>query len=158
MTASDIAGSIGEELNGGGVDYIFLTEAVGALQTSLNFIMGFIVYLLVIGVPLIVSIELLYINTPPLRELLDNILDKYKGNGARGKAIELILRDAVTAVYQAETIETGKSANAIYLGIKCKSLFLAALIVGITLRGGPYVIAIIINIATNIIQGISGAI
>lgn len=156
MSVDEIVGGITGEVSGGGVDYLVLTEWVDTIRNIANFISGFIVYLIVIGVPLIVSIELLYINVPPLKSTIDNWLDKLEEKGIKYRASELILRDAILAVKRAATIDTGRSATAIYMQIKAKSIFLSAFIVALILGGGPYVIEIIIKIATGIISGFQG--
>ena len=152
MSVDEIVGGITGEISGGGVNYIALTEWIETIRNVCNFLSGFIVYTLVICVPLIIAIELLYINIPPLKSSIDDLLERLDEKGIKSKGTQLILRDAILA----STVDTGVSANIIYMQIKVKSIFLAAFIIALTLGGGPYIIEIIVSIATGILGGLSG--
>lgn len=156
MSVDEIVGGITGEISGGGVNYIALTEWIETIRNVCNFLSGVIVYTLVICVPLIIAIELLYINIPPLKSSIDNLLERLDEKGIKSKGTQLILRDAILAVKRASTVDTGVSANMIYMQIKAKSIFLAAFIIALTLGGGPYIIEIIVSIATGILGGLSG--
>lgn len=157
MSVDDIVKDITSNMaNDGSADYIQLIEKLGMVGTITNVVLGLLVTIIVIGVPLVVAIELCYINFPVLQTTFEKAVIKTTGN--LNKALGLVIHDARIAVQAANTVETGRDANWIYLKIKCKAIFLAVICAGLVLGAGPSVINIIVTIAKSLIDGFNRAI
>ncbi|MBR1455098.1 MAG: hypothetical protein IJ593_10730 [Lachnospiraceae bacterium] len=138
------------EEDSGHADYIFANTAIGTIGRLVSFILGIIIVILAIGIPVIIIFEICYINLPFIREPIDYMSDRYE---RAKKAAGLLLRDARKAVTEANTKETGQSANAIYFRIKIKTVFIAFLIIGVAINYNT-VITIFTNIINSLIETI----
>lgn len=152
MSVDDIVRDItGSMINDGSVDYIQMYEKLDLINTIGSLILGLMVYIIIIGVPLIVSLELLYINFPIMQTSYEKVLVRTTGH--LNNVLGFVMHDAKIAVREANTINTGRDANWIYLRIKCKAIFLAVLCVTLVLGAGPLVVDIIVKIANAFIKG-----
>lgn len=140
----------------GGADYIQLIEQVGMIRTIAELILGLFVTIIIIGLPVIIALEICYINFPVMQSSFNNILNKTSGNINR--ALGLVLRDAKIALTRANTVETGRDVNYIYLLIKLKAILIAIFSVGLVIGVGPIIVQLIIKIASSIIEGFRGVI
>jgi len=134
------------------VDYIGLTEGIMEITRYSEMILGFLVVLLFSLMTFVVSLELVYINLPIFRNKMDLVLSRER------KVVGLILHDAVIAVERANTVETGKSANKIYLSLKTKHIVIAVVILNIVLLGWGPIIGIVVKVAKGVIDAIGGII
>lgn len=149
MSASEIISGMSDLLvDDGGANYEMLIVGTNAISSILSFIAGFLVVVILIGLPLIVAIEVVYINFSPFNEYLRRFSEKDK---RLEKLIGLCLRDAKTALYRANTCETGRSANSEYLRIKIKTVFIAFFVVGLTIGTANFVIAYLTKLIVRII-------
>lgn len=121
----------------GGADYLALYEGLGIAGDVISWILGILIVIVLIGLPVIVSIEVLFLNVPTFQSTIDRMMEE---NKTANKIIGTCLRDAKRAIYRANTSETGQSANGIYFGIKLKTVFITFVIIGIVL--GPGVILV----------------
>lgn len=137
--------------NDGSADYIQLHEQLAIIGTVAETILGLLVTIIVIGVPLVVAVELLYINFPVLQQTYHKAL--IKTTGRVNKTLGLVIRDARIAVEKVNTVDAGKSVNMEYLKIKSKAIFIATLTVGLVLGAGTSVIQLIYSIARSILEG-----
>lgn len=135
----------------GSADYISLIENLGLIGRVTSLILGLFVTVIVIGVPIVVAVELAYINFPVLQIKVEKVV--LKTTGKLNKALGLVIHDARLATEKANTVETGNNVNKIYLGLKCKAIFLAVLSAALVLGAGPYVIQLISKIAQSLIDG-----
>lgn len=150
MSASEIIGGMSDLLvDDGGANYQMLITGSDMISSILSFIAGFIVTVILVGLPLIVAVEVVYINFSPFSESLRRLSEKDK---KLERIIGLCLRDAKTAIYRANTRQTGRSANAEYLAIKIKTVFIAFIIVGLTLGTANFVIAYLTKLIVRIIS------
>jgi len=134
----------------GSVNYITLIEQVGIVDAITGTVLGLLVTLIVIFLPIVIVIEILYLNIPVIQESIEQ---KIFENGNKGNIIlGLVLRDARLAVQKANTIETGKSVNLIYLQLKIKAILLAIILVGLVLGVGGTIVQVIVKIAKPIID------
>lgn len=140
----------------GGADYIQLIEQVGMIRTIAELILGLFVTIIIIGLPVIIALEICYINFPVMQASFNNILNKTSGN--INSALGLVLRDAKIALTRANTVETGRDVNYIYLLIKLKAILIAIFSVGLVIGVGPIIVQLIIKIASSIIEGFRGVI
>ena len=144
----DIAGNM---TNGSSADYIQLTEQLGIVGVIAEALLGLLVTIILIGIPLVVAVEVMYINFPVVQESFEKI--NIRTSGKINTALGLILRDARLAFKKANTVETGQSVNWIYFTIKVKAIFLAVLLAGLVLGAGPSLIQLVIEVAKTFIEG-----
>jgi hypothetical protein len=134
------------------IDYVQMYEWVGVITKLISIVSGIIVYLIIIGVPLIMSIELMYLCIPVMQVTVKEWRQKL---GQRSqKAVELILRDAEIALQKANTIELGRSPILLYLLIKIKTIIISLLVVLLALQGSPVLIAWVAEVAGNVVTTI----
>lgn len=137
-------------LNGQGVNHLQLHNGIDLISRISEFILGILAVLIITVLPLIVTLEIIYINFPIVRGQLDNVRDR--GTGHFKKAVEFSLRDAIKAVEQANTVQTGKSANFIYLVLKIKWICLVVFAISIVLGGGELIISILMSLLSGLLD------
>lgn len=139
MTAGEVVEGINGYLQSDGkADYITLIEGLGLIGDIASVLIGFIVVVIITGLPLIVAIETLYINIPIIQGKAKDIYEKLGGH--KNKVVGLVLKDGVRAVELAHTSEYGSSANLIYLKLKTKAIFMYVFIVAMVLGPGQFLI------------------
>ena len=134
-------------VNDGSVSYTFLNPSISTLSSVTSAIMGIIITVLAVGIPIIVALEVLYINIPIFRSSLNKIGDKHN---MFEKSLGLVFRDARTAIERADTVHTGRSANSEYIRIKVWVIFIAFLLIGLSLGG----IGTVLRLLTSWVQRI----
>ena len=153
MSVDEIVNDItGHMVTDGSANYIQLIESLNTIEKISSVILGLMVVVIIIGVPLVVAVEIVYINFPMAQESFERALIKTTGN--LNKALGLMLRDAKLAVLKANTIETGENVNYVYLRLKIKAILIAVLLAASILGIGPVIIDIIMSIAQSILSGI----
>lgn len=153
MTVDNIINGIrGNLANDGSVDYIQLTERIVFAERILKTILGVLVLVVLIGLPLIIAIELVYINFPIIRESDEKLLNITRGRIK--KMLELTIRDARIAVERVNTVEYGGNANWVYLKIKSRSVLIAVMAVALTIGLGTPVIQFIVDMVAKILIGL----
>lgn len=152
MNVDDIVNDITLHMaNDGSADYIQLTEQLYLIERVSEIILGFLIVIILLGIPVVVSIEVMYINFPVFQTTVEKMM--LKTTGKLNKALGLIIRDARKALKLANTIETGKSANLIYLRLKCVAIIIAIVSAGLVLGVGPTIVNFILKIANSLIEG-----
>lgn len=156
MTTQDIVNEISKYLdNGGNADYISLTEGLELIKNISGAIIDLLVAIIIIGLPIVVAIEVCYINFPVFQKGYDDLYNRLEGK--RGKILGLLIRDATYAVKLSNTTEYGVGANTIYFKVKIKTIFICVLTIGLVLGAGPVLInwgLILIKGIMNVIHGI----
>ena len=105
-SVQDIKDEIGEAIqNGGDYDYIQLIQQTSDVSRVLSVVYGVLVTVILILVPIIVSLELMYICFPLLRVHMESFVVKVESKGIAGKVVGFTLRDAREAVYKADTLK-----------------------------------------------------
>jgi hypothetical protein len=132
----------------GGADYITLHKGLSTVASIFSTVLGYLMVILAVGIAIIVALEVLYINVPPLNSSIERLTKKHKD---LDRIMGLCLRDARKAIYNAEALRTGRSVNVEYLLIKWKTVFIAYFIVGLVLNANS-IIAFFSNIINNIIH------
>ncbi len=152
MRVDDIIKGITERIiSDGSADYIQLNEQLNFVDTLARLILGLMVIIIVIGIPLVVVVELVYINFPVFRDTYKKVT--LRTSGRLNSTLGLVVRDARLAVEKSTTTDIHTATNLIYLKIKSKSIIISMILVGVVLGSGPYVIRIIVNITGKIIEG-----
>lgn len=151
MTPNEVIQGINEIMtDDGGTDYVALYENLGIVGDVVAWILGMLVIFVLIGFSIVVSLEVLFMNLPAFQSSIYKLMEK---SDTANKILGLCLRDAKRAIMIANTKETGKSANQVYLGIKIKVIFITFVIIGIIL--GPGVL--LVNSLAGIVQDILSA-
>lgn len=142
MSIEDIKEALAEKSESSGeVNYTQLREGLTVVTRIANIVLGVLIVAIIILVPLIVSLEIIYITFPVIRVKADEILNEVEGKGFLRKIAGFTLRDAKEAVEQANTVQIGeKSALWIYLKLKCKSLMFVMFIVALIMMGSSTII------------------
>lgn len=153
MSVDDIIMGIEKDLaNDGNADYIMMIEGMGVLGVIFTTISSLLLTLIIIGIPIIVAIEVMYLNLPLVRDRYEDML--VNSGGRVNDVLSFTVKDAKKALVHANTMETGKSANLQYLIIKIKSILIAALVISLILQARPTVIIYLWNLITGIIKNI----
>ena len=135
----------------GGANYIQLHENLAMIDQIVSFLVGLLVVVIAVGIPLIVALEVLYINIPTIQDSMDKFTE---GNKRLERIIGLCFRDARLALYRANTSETGKSANMCYLGIKIKAILLAFIVIGLALGAFDFIVDYLVKWITKLLYAL----
>ena len=155
MTVEQIADELIEKgKSDGSIDYIFFHEATSIIGRITQTITGFLILFILVLVPIVTSLEVIYICFPIIRDKTEQFLCKIEGNGIAKNAIGATLRDAREAVKQANTVETGKSAMAIYFKLKITSLMFAMYLVCLVIGGSSTIVAFVWKIIQPVVAAI----
>lgn len=155
MTSSDLVTDIQNNIESdGSVDYIQLYTGMDQITEITGTILGILSVIILILVPLVVVMELMYINIPTFQSLFDNGLKKLsiKGYGKTQKALEFSFRDAKKAIQMANTVKTGRSVNFVYMCLKVKWLFVLMVALAMILEGGPVIVGLVFKLIKGIID------
>ena len=140
----------------GGINHIALIEGTNIVIDIFVALLNIFCGVIMIGLPIVVAIEVCYINIPLFQNKCHNLY--YRLEGKANQILELTIRDAMVAVERANTTEAGKNANLIYFQIKCKQIFLSVFIVAMVLGPGPILIGYAFTFAKNIVNVLKGII
>lgn len=154
MSVEDITNGISERLHADtGSDYIVIDSGAATIQRIGSIILGFLIMLTLILVPVIISLEVMYIVFPIIRSSVDVIGNKMKGKGHAKQVAGFLFRDAITAITITETTRPGDNPLWIYLKIKIKTAMFLAFVIAMILQGsGP-----LIRFAAKILKGFINA-
>ena len=143
MSVSDIVdGMTGMLIDDGGADYIHLHQGLKVTMELLQYLEGLIIVILLIGIPVVVALEVLFLNFPIFQSSVTKLTEKDK---RAQKIIGFCFRDAILAVTRANTAQTGKSANSEYLSIKIRTLFIAFFIIALAMGGINFIIPVLLQ-------------
>lgn len=157
MQVSDLVEELQRKASQGeGVNSLTMYTGITVITKISEFVIGLMSTILLIVIPLVVALELIYINMPVVRSVADKIMDR--GTGHVQKAVKFSLRDAIKAVEMANTIETGKSANFIYLGLKMKWIYVVMFCVVMVIGGGTLIVKVLMSILSGLIDVVMRAI
>ena len=150
MSAEEIIDGMQDVMvDDGGADYIQLYTWLQTTQDILYGLFGLLAVIILIGVPIMVAFELVYINITVFRSSLDSLS---KRSERLGRIAGLCFRDAKTAIVKADTANTGRSINFIYLGLKLKVLIITLFVAALALGPINVVIQLIIRLMGSIIS------
>lgn len=139
MGVSDIVDGMSKYFQSDGkADYITLIEGVAIIRNITSLILGLLVMIISIGLPIVVAIEVCYINFPPVQHAYDNLYNRLEGKA--NTVFGLVIRDARISIERAHTTHMGENVNWIYLKIKCKQVFLAVFIIVMVMVPGSFLL------------------
>lgn len=155
MSASEILKGM-EELVGNTSDLnlLFLYDGLQLIREYSSLVLGVLAVIILVFTPLVIGLEVLYINFPTAQDGVQYLSGKYKDKVV-AKTLTMIFRDANRAILEANTINTGTSANMIYLKIKLKTVIITALVVGIILGPFQFLVYSLIDIITDIVMNLA---
>lgn len=147
MSTQEIIDGLTDQLySNGDVDYIWLSSGIEFVSKVANTILSIMVAILVIGTPLIVSLELAYINFPIIQSKLGGAIDKTTGR--TNKILRFTLRDGIRASERAAE-DPDRNVNIEYMKLKFWTIFITTLIIAMALGGA----SVFINFMVRILQG-----
>ena len=154
MSINQVKGDIIQKVTSdGSIDYIQLEESMLTINTIYPFILGFLVVSIMILIPIVISLEIVYICFPIIREGVDELLIRIEGKGKKTSVLGFALRDARKAVTIANTGMVGEqSALWIYLKLKAASLALVVVLIALVVVFGDRVIDFIQSVVEPIVQ------
>lgn len=138
----------------GKADLISLTEGLNLVRNISGKIIDILVAIIIIGLPIVIAIEVCYINFPMFENSYDKMCNRLQGKA--GRILGLMIRDAQKALKDSRTTEYGVGANTIYFKIKCKAIFICVFIIGLVLGAGPVLIRwgyVLVRNIVNVVQG-----
>lgn len=136
----------------GDINYITWNTIISVLSRIFSILYLVLSYTIYILVPIIVCLEICYIAFPSVRNGLEVVINRMESKGTSGKVLGATLRDARQAVYEANTLETGKSPYWIYLKLKIKSIQIVMLVIVIVLGYSTQIINMVWSWIQNIIS------
>ena len=105
LSVSDIVDDItGNLINDGSANYIQLIEGVQTVGDITSIILGVLLVLIVVGLPIVIAIEICYINFPLVRDSFERLV--LKTSGHLNTVLGLVIRDAKRAVVLSDTVVT----------------------------------------------------
>lgn len=150
MYSGEILEGIRSKLeNDGSADYITLNESLGVIVTIGEILIGLLTGLIILSIPLMIALEVMYINFPVVHERVDQLSIRSAG---WEKTTGFVLRDAKAAVERANTIETGSSANWIYLKLKAGTLVLLGIAISLALGFGAEIIGFLWRVGRQMLS------
>lgn len=154
MSVEEIVNGMTKYLDSDGINHIMFIEGTNIITQILAFAINLFVGVIVIGLPIIVGIELCYINLPIIQCYYNNIYGRLEGKA--NQVLGLVIRDAMIAMEIANTTEIGKNINFIYLKVKSKQIFISVFIVAMILGPGPILIGYALKFVGNLIDVLRG--
>ena len=151
---------VGEIVNGisnlliddGSANYEMLHEGLGTTSEVIGSVIGILVMILIIGIPIMVALEVCYINFPILQNRIDRISEASKG---ADKFVGFIFRDARLTLYNTDTGKSDRNRNSEYFHLKIKNIIIAYVCVAIVLGPGNLIIQYIAFAVQHVIQSLS---
>lgn len=154
MSIEEVKQSIENSLGASSeIDYVQLNEQVTTITVVSEVILGFLSTIIMVMVPFIVSVEVIYICFPVIRQKMNDLVIKVESKGVAHSVLEITLRDARKAVEDSFITMPGeRSALWIYLTIKVKSIMFMMLLVVTVIKGGASVIETVWNVIGNAVD------
>lgn len=137
-----------------GADQILIRESSSTISRIASFILGFLTVIIIIIFPLIVSLEIVYIAFPAIRDKVDQLAVWMDTKGADTRIVSVAFRDAKEAIARANTIETGRSPFWIYLIMKIKSIYFVFFVIALVIQGGDSIVRMVFNLLGGLITHI----
>ena len=151
MSVQEITDGMSKYIESDGhLNYIALIESTNTITQIFAFLITLFAGIIVIGLPIIVGIELCYINLPAIQNHYNNLYGRLEGKA--NQILGIVIRDALIAIERANTTEYGKNVNTIYIRIKGKQIFLAVFIVAMVLGPGPILIGYALTFVRSLID------
>lgn len=154
MSVKEIVEGLTDRMNAGDkddIDQVAYNSASSVILKVAGAIINICFVFIILVVPLIISLEIVYLCFPFIREKVEEYLVKVESNGRRARMLGFSLQDARKAVEIAETQKTGQSAMRIYLINKVKSHMFMAYILAWVIRGAPTLIQTIARLTSGVL-------
>lgn len=137
--------------NSGDYDYISFYEGLLTISTITGKVLSILVTLISILVPLMIALEICYIEFPILREAINRVLTN--SGGALHGAFQFTFRDAQEAVRRA-SINGAAKALGEYFKIKVRSIYLVVFVIALTLSGNGFLLKFLVKLLAPLISSI----
>lgn len=151
MEVDDIVKGLENKLQSdGAVDYIGLIEGYEAVGKIASIVLGLMVVFILIILPLVIALELLYINSPIIRGKIDEVImpdGRYKK-----PSIGFNFKDARKAIERSSETGGESSANLQYLRIKIWALLVIVTMVAMVVSGSNLIIELLMKLISGILR------
>ena len=134
------------------VNLTFMYDGLQLIMEYSSLLLGLLVVIILIATPVIVALEVMYINFPTMQSGVHIALDKLnkKNSKVLEKTLTVMFRDANRAIVEANTLQTGRSANMAYLIIKVKTVLIMVVIIGIVIGPLQQIILFLVNLVLKV--------
>lgn len=140
----------------GDLNHITLIESSGVIGRVASLILGILSLMIIILVPIIITMEVMYICFPAIREKTNELITKLETKGADKRLLGIAFRDAKHAIEQVycrgELNGTIGDMLWVYLKIKVKSIIFIFFLLSLVLQGGGYIIDLVWNLIGNFLE------
>lgn len=143
----------------GKIDHITMIQVTSIIQKVVSVAAGVLSWLVIIILPLVISIEIIYICFPFIREKTNEMLLKLESKGVNNVVKGFVLKDAIKAVERAEIdLAHGKAGGTTsealwhYIKLKLPEIFFIFFVLAFVLHGTSTIISIISNIFSGILD------
>lgn len=138
-----------------GINILWYRSAVETTVLIVSTFMGIALVALSVAMPLILALELMFINFPPLTAVLTNREDAERAAGVvkRHRNWGLSLNDARKAIYM--STETGTNINLCYFKTKWKTLITVSSIINVLIFGGDAIVSWVTKLIGYLLQRIA---
>lgn len=136
------------------VNLTFMYDGLQLIMEYSSLLLGLLVVIILIATPVIVALEVMYINFPTMQSGVHMALDKLnkKNSKVLEKTLTVMFRDANRAIVEANTLQTGRSANMAYLIIKVKTVLIMVVIIGIVIGPLQQIILFLVNLVLKVVS------
>lgn len=155
MSIDNIMQSIEEkasyDTNGDLLNTRLLRDGVYNLFKIANPVLGFLLVLLTISIPIIITLEVVYIAFPLFRTTIDKIDESVNAKlAAFHRTIGFVFRDARHALKVSESRQTGRSAMWEYLVIKIKSVMFLTFLIALVINGWQPILGLVYRMFSGV--------
>ena len=155
MSSEEIIEGVEQYLySDGQADNILLIEGLTLVSKVATTLLSILTGIIIIGLPLIVAVEIIYINFPVVQRPINTKII-YK-TGRIHRILAFALRDAVRAVEECE-IEPSKNVNFEYLKLKIKALLICGIIISLGFGGASFFVQFIQGLFSGVLRVIRNA-
>lgn len=161
MSINQLVDNIEERLySDGTVDNIAMIETADVIARVVAVVAGVLSWIIIILLPLVISLEIIYICFPFMREKSNELILKLEQRGHKHSIPGFILKDAIKAINMSEDMivkgegdNTGSSSALwIYIKLKLPAIFFIFFVLAFALQGTSTIIAILSRLANGILN------
>lgn len=130
MDIKNIIANIKELFSGGvGPKVLIVKEGVDAVSNFLGIFLGFIVYAIIIGLPIVTAFDIVYITMPFMR---DKYIKSYNGDETK---VRFVSKDATDSIVKSAETGGERSAIEIYLWKRMKTYVIVGCLTILVITG-----------------------
>ena len=137
-----------------------MIETADVIARVVAVVAGVLAWVILILLPLVISLEIVYICFPFMREVSNKLIFKLEQRGHKHNIPGFILKDAIKAVSMSEDMmakgdgdNTGSSSALwLYIKLKLPAIFFIFFVLAFALQGTSTIIALLSRLASGILD------